>query len=204
MAENPANPTNPENPANPANPENPGNPGNPGGQGNQPVNNPAQPEKTFTQADVDAIVARRLAKAQKGMPDEAELAAYRAWKESQQTDQQRMEALTKERDDAKKDLLTANEKTEQYEREILLLKKGVDPEDVDYYIFKAGKMVSDTKTFEQAVDELIKARKKDDGNRRVDFGAPLGGGQNPQPSRAAQLYQQHYEALYGVQKGSSK
>lgn len=197
MAENPVNP---ENPTNPVNPENPG---NPGGQGNQPVNNPVQPEKTFTQADVDAIVARRLAKAQRGMPDEAELTAYRAWKESQQTEQQRLDAMTKERDTAKSDLDAALKKVTQYEQERYLLAKGIEPDDVDYYVFKANKMVSDTKTFEQAADELIKA-KKPQGNKPVEFGAPLNGGQAPQPSRAAQLYQQHYEALYGAQKGSNK
>lgn len=137
-----------------------------------------QPEKTFTQADVDTIVARRLAKVQKGMPDEAELTAFRAWKESQQTEQQRWEALTKERDDAKNDLTVALGKVEQYERERLLLSKGIPAEDVDYYAFKAGKLVSDTKTFEQAADEVINARKPQANNeaRRIDFGAPLNGG----------------------------
>jgi hypothetical protein len=137
-----------------------------------------QPEKTFTQADVDTIVARRLAKVQKGMPDEAELTAFRAWKESQQTEQQRWEALTKERDDAKNDLTAALGKVEQYERERLLLSKGIPAEDVDYYAFKAGKLVSDTKTFEQAADEVINARKPQANNEsvRIDFGAPLNGG----------------------------
>lgn len=148
---------------------------------NQTTQQPAevsQPEKTFTQAELDAIVARRLAKAQKGMPDEAELTAFRAWKDSQQTEQQRWEALTKERDSIKNELSAANARVEQYERERLLLSKGVPAEDVDYYAFKAGKLVSDTKTFEQAADEVINARKPkaDKDTVRVDFGAPLNGG----------------------------
>lgn len=153
---------------------------NPAGseQNQQPVNPAPAPEKTFTQADVDTIVARRLAKAQKGMPDEAELTAFRAWKESQQTEQQRWEALTKERDDARNDLTAALGKVEQYERERLLLAKGIPAEDVDYYAFKAGKLVSDTKTFEQAAEEVINARKPQANNEsvRIDFGAPLNGG----------------------------
>lgn len=202
MAEN--NPAStPENqPGNPANAgENPATTAQ-GTQGNQTGN---QPEKTFTQADVDAIVARRLAKAQRGMPDDAELTAFRAWKESQQTDQQRLDAMAKERDKANSDLAAALAKAEQLEHERYLLQKGVDPDDVDYYVFKAGKLVSDTKTFEQAVDELIKAKKPQANSRRqVDFGAPLNGGQASQPSRAAELYKRHYEALYGAQKGSNK
>lgn len=137
-----------------------------------------QSEKTFTQAEVDAIITRRLAKEKKGMPDEAELTAFRAWKDSQQTEQQRWEALTKERDDAKNDLTAALGKVEQYERERLLLSKGIPAEDVDYYAFKAGKLVSDTKTFEQAAEEVINARKPQANNEsvRIDFGAPLNGG----------------------------
>lgn len=38
---------------------------------------------------------------------------------------------------------------------------------------------------------------------RIDTGAPLTGSVQPaQPSRAAQLYQQHYTALYGAQEGA--
>ena len=146
---------------------------NPAPTDNQPVNPAPTPEKTFTQADVDTIVARRLAKAQKGMPDEAELTAFRAWKDSQQTEQQRMNTLTQERDTARTDLAAANAKVEQYERERLLLSKGIPVEDVDYYAFKAGKLVSDTKTFEQAVEEVIKSRTAQSNTVRVDFGAAL-------------------------------
>lgn len=140
---------------------------------NQQQPNPDQPEKTFTQADVDAIVARRLAKAQKGMPDEAELSAFRTWKEQQQTDQQRMSTLTQERDSARTDLAAAQARIQQFEREKILIAKGVPAEDVDYYAFKAGALVSETKTFEQAVDEVLKTRPA---QVKVDFGAPIGGG----------------------------
>ena len=130
------------------------------GQQNQGQNQETgqQPEKTFTQAELDTIVARRLAKAQKGMPDEAELTAFRAWKDSQQTEQQRRDALTAERDKALADLAAAQAKAERYERERFLLSKGVPASDVDYYAFKAGQLVSDSKTFEQAAEEVIKTR----------------------------------------------
>ena len=142
----------------------------------QAENHETQAEKTFTQADVDAIVAKRLAKATKGMPDEAELTAYRAWKNSQQTEQQRMNTLTQERDTARNDLAVASAKIQQYEREKILLAKGVPAEDVDYYAYKAGQLVNDTKTFEQAADEVISARKPQKETVRIDFGAPLQGG----------------------------
>ena len=40
-------------------------------------------EATFTQAEVDNIVAKRLARATKGMPTEEEMNAYKAWKANQ-------------------------------------------------------------------------------------------------------------------------
>lgn len=137
-----------------------------------------QQEKTFTQAEVDTIVARRLAKAQKGMPDEAELTAFRTWKDSQQTEQQRMNTLTTERDTARTELAAALAKVEQYEREKVLLAKGVSAEDVDYYAFKAAQLVSDTKTFEQAADEIIKARQPQS-KVVVNLGGSLQGGSAP-------------------------
>jgi len=143
-----------------------------------------QEEKTFTQAEVDSIVARRLAKAQKGMPDEAELAAFRTWKDSQQTEQQRMTALTTERDTAKTELAAALAKVQQYEREKVLLAKGVNAEDVDYYVFKAAQLVTDTKTFEQAADEIIKARQPQN-KVVVNLGGSLQGGAAPKTGNDA-------------------
>lgn len=141
-----------------------------------PAPQEAPAEKTFSQAEVDTIVARRLAKAQKGMPSEEELTAFRAWKDTQQTEAQRMEALTQERDTARSDLAEALARVEQYERERIMLAKGIPAEDVDYYVYKAGKLVGDTKTFEQAADEIIRARAPQQATTRVDFGAPLNGG----------------------------
>lgn len=129
---------------------------NPAGQ--EPTAGQEPQDKTFTQAELDAIVAKRLARATKGMPSDDELAAFRAWKDNQQTDQQRMNTLTQERDAAKTDLAAAQAKITQFERERLVMGKGVSAEDVDYIVFKAAQLVSDTKTFEQAADEVIKAR----------------------------------------------
>lgn len=147
----------------------------------EPINNPTPvvepdpaPEKTFTQAEVDALIGKRIAKAMKGMPDEAELTAFRAWKENQQTEQDRVNTLTNERDTARTQLTAAQAELEQYKREKLLLSKGVPSNDVDYYAFKIGKLVSDSKTFEQAAEDFFKENRT--GKVHVDLGAPLGGG----------------------------
>lgn len=135
-------------------------------------------EKTFTQAELDTIVAKRLAKAQKGMPSDEELTAFRAWKDSQQTERQRWDALKSERDTAKTELTAAQAKIEQYEREKLLLGKGVSADDVDYYAFKIGKLVTDSKSFEQAATEYF-ADHQPRGAVRVDLGGSLSGGGAP-------------------------
>ena len=102
-----------------------------------PAPEPA-PERTFTQAEVDSMVSRRLAKAMKGMPGEEELTAFRAWKEGQQSEQEKWDTLTRERDESRTALTAAQAELEQYRREKLLLGKGVNPDDVDYYAFKIG------------------------------------------------------------------
>lgn len=131
------------------------------------------PEKTFTQAEVDTLIGRRLAKAMKGMPDEAELTAFRAWKENQNSEQDRVNTLTSERDTARTQLTAAQAEIEQYKHEKLLLSKGVPANDVDYYAFKIGKMVTDSKTFEQAAEDFFKENTTS--KVHVDLGAPLGG-----------------------------
>lgn len=65
---------------------------------------------------------------------------------------------------------------EQFEREKLLLGKGVPAEDVDYYVFKIGKLVTDTVDFEKAAEVYLKDNPPA-GTVRVDLSAPLGGGQ---------------------------
>lgn len=147
----------------------------------EPINNPnpapnpeSAPEKTFTQAEVDTLIGKRLAKAMRGMPSEDELSAYRAWKENQQTEKEKLDNLTRERDEGKTALTAAQAELEQLKREKLLLNKGIPAEDVDYYAFKIGKLVSDSKTFEQAAEEFL----KDSGpsHVRIDMAAQLGGG----------------------------
>lgn len=139
-------------------------------------------EKTFTQADVDTMIQKRLERERKKYPGEEELTAFRAWKESQQSQQEKWDALTKERDDTRTALTAAQTELEQYRREKWLLGKGVGPEDVDYYAFKIGKLVTDSTDFETAAAQYLKDHapksqpEMPGGGIRVDFGGPLGGG----------------------------
>lgn len=129
-------------------------------------------EKTFTQADVDALIQKRLDRERKKYPSDDELSAYRSWKESQQTEQERWNALTKERDESRTALSAAQAELEQLKREKYVLSKGLTGDEAEFAAFKAAKMVDDKTTFEQAVDALTADRKK----TTFDWTAPVGGG----------------------------
>ena len=145
----------------------------------EPINNPTpapapepSPEKTFTQAEVDAMIGKRLAKAMKGMPSEEELTAYRIWQTGQADEKERWDKLTGERDTLSGKLTAAESERDQLKRELYVLKKGLTGEEAEFIDFKAGKMVDDKTTFEQAVDALTADRKK----TTFDWTAPVGGG----------------------------
>ena len=150
-------------------------------QNNTPVSEPEPaPEKTFTQAEMEAIIGKRIAKTMKGMPSEEELSAFRAWKDSQQTEKERWDNLSKERDETKAALAAAQTELTQYQREKFLLDKGVSAGEVDFYAFKIGKLVTEDLPFEKAAENYLKDQKERGPAMQVDFAAPVGGGERPQ------------------------
>lgn len=139
------------------------------------------PAKTFTQEEVDAMIGKRLAKAMKGMPSDDELTAYRTWKDSQQTEQERQAKREKEFADNKSALTAAQAEVQQLKREKYVLSKGLTGEEAEFIFFKAEKMVDDKTTFEQAVDKLTENRQK----VKFDWTAPAGGGSEKNNVNAA-------------------
>ena len=156
----------------------------------EPINNPnpnpapgpePSPAKTFTQEEVDAMIGKRLAKAMKGMPSDNELTAYRTWKDSQQTEQERQAKREKEFADNKSALTAAYAEVQQLKREKYVLSKGLTGEEAEFISFKAEKIMDDKTTFEQAVDKLTENRQK----VKFDWTAPAGGGEKPNATNAA-------------------
>ena len=139
------------------------------------------PAKTFTQEEVDAMIGKRLAKAMKGMPSDDELTAYRTWKDSQQTEQERQAKRDKEFADNKSALTAAQAEVQQLKREKYVLSKGLTGEEAEFISFKAERMVDDKTTFEQAVDKLTENRQK----VKFDWTAPAGGGSEKNNVNAA-------------------
>ena len=135
-----------------------------------------QPERTFTQAEVDTIVQNRLDRERKNLPSKDELTAFRNWRASQQTEEERVNGIIKERDGNAAALREANAKVEQFERERLLLSKGVPMEDVEYYAFKIGKLVTETQDFAKSVEVFFKDNAQQ--RARID----MTGGMNGKPA----------------------
>ncbi len=113
-------------------------------------NTPA--EKTFTQKELDDIVRQRLDRAKKDMPSKEELKAYREWKDSQKTAEQK----------AADDLAAANSAKETAEREkqaleikVACLSKGVLPEAAEDVIALAARLTDDDTPIEKAVDKVL-------------------------------------------------
>lgn len=124
-----------------------------------------QEEKTFTQAEVDAIINKRLAKERKNQPTAEELTAFRAWKQTQEP-----EDKTATQDD----LDSALAEAEMARRENYLLRKGVDPEDVDYYVYRISKSMDGDTDFEDAAKEFFKTHKARS-TVKFDTGARMNG-----------------------------
>lgn len=139
-------------------------------------NTATEQEKTFTQADVDALVQRRLERERKKYPSDDELSAFRSWKESQQTEQERWNNLTRERDESRSALSAAQAELEQLKREKYVMSKGLAGDEAEFIAFKASKMVDDKTTFEQAVDAITADRRK----TTFDWTAPVGEGSKKQ------------------------
>ncbi len=103
----------------------------------QPDTNTAlEAGKTFTQADVDRIIAERLQRERAKLPNDDELKAYREWKKSQQSEAEKAAEREKE-------LAELHSKKTDLERELAVLKAGVRAKDADYVIFKVSRMDGD-------------------------------------------------------------
>ena len=113
---------------------------------------PEQTAKTFTQAELDAIVKQRLERQAKGHPSKEEMEAFRKWQDSRKTaeqlSQEKISAAENGRADAEKKLAAAEAKCCAYS-------KGVTAEAVDDVIALAMAKVSDDMPIEKAIDAVI-------------------------------------------------
>lgn len=130
-------------------------------------------ERTFTQAEVNEMINKRLARERKNQPSDEEMAAFREYQKTHapKDDAAKLKDMTHERDTAQTELEIAR-------RENYLLRQGVDPEDVDYYAYKISKSMEEDEDFEDAAKKFLKDHKPRSGGSapRVELGGRLNGG----------------------------
>ena len=113
-----------------------------------------QEERTFTQAEVDELINKRMARVKKGLPSDEELNAYREWKAKQNPEPAKA---------TPDELETARMEAEMTRRENYLLRKGIDPDDVDYYVYRISKEMDGETDFEDAAEDYPKRVRKEIG-----------------------------------------
>lgn len=156
-------------------------------------------ETTFTQAQVDALIskekARAVAKATKGMPNSEQLEAFRNWQQSQQTEQEKWDALVKERDESKTTLASIQNEYEQLKKVMYVINRGFSAEQAEFIAFKASKMVNDDMTFQDAVEKIAPKEAAPAGGNtvKVDFGGQV----SPNASNKMSINEQINHLLRG-------
>lgn len=107
-------------------------------------------EKTFTQEELNKIVQERLDKEKKKMPSKEDLKAFKEWKESQKTAEQKQAEKDAEYKKTLEELNTLKQTN-------AVLEAGVNREDADYVLFKVSKMEGE---FEENLAKFLKNNSK--------------------------------------------
>lgn len=134
---------------------------------------PTTEEKKFSQAEVDDLISKRLARERKKYPTDEELADWRNWKETRQQGEEASAKAARELNDYKTKYDYAIRELEQARNEMYLLANGVPGEDVDYYAYKIGKLTNEETTFEQAAQKYLE--EKHIGGMKVSTGVQVTG-----------------------------
>lgn len=134
---------------------------------------PTEEEKKFSQAEVDDLISKRLARERKKYPTDEELADWRNWKETRQQGEEASAKAARELNDYKTKYDHAIRELEQARNEMYLLAKGVPGEDIDYYVYKISKLTNEETTFEQAAQKYLE--EKHIGGMKVSTGVQVTG-----------------------------
>lgn len=111
-----------------------------------------QAEKTFTQKELDDIVKQRLDRAKKDMPSKDELKAFREWKDSQKTAEEKAAEQLAEVAAARD---SAEREKSRLEIKVSCLAKGVPADAADDVIALAERFIDDDTTIEKAVEKVL-------------------------------------------------
>lgn len=125
---------------------------NPKGEKAVSTPEPEQAAKTFTQAELDAIVKQRLERQAKGQPSKEEMDAFRKWQDSQKTAEQLSQEKISAAENGKAE---AEKRAQAAEAKCLAFSKGVSNEAVEDVIALAMNKVDDNTPIDKAIDAVI-------------------------------------------------
>lgn len=108
--------------------------------------------KTFTQAELDAAIEKRLAREKKKQLSEDDIKAFQDWKKTQKPAD--ADPATSE---LQKKLDAATAKLEAAERKETVLNANVKPKMAAYVVFEVSKLVTEKTEFEDALETFLKA-----------------------------------------------
>ena len=147
-------------------------------------------EKKFSQAEVDDLISKRLARERKKYPTDEELADWRNWKETRQQGEEASAKAARELNDYKTKYDHAIRELEQARNEMISIRDQAEAEkkkledqreksirkakdDVDYYAYKISKLTNEETTFEQAAQKYLE--EKHIGGMKVSTGVQVTG-----------------------------
>lgn len=125
---------------------------NPKGEKAVSTPEPEQAAKTFTQAELDAIVKQRLERQAKGQPSKEEMDAFRKWQDSQKTAEQLSAEKISAAENGKAE---AERRAQAAEAKCLAFSKGVSNEAVEDVIALAMNKVDDNTPIDKAIEAVI-------------------------------------------------
>lgn len=124
---------------------------------------PDEEEKTLTQSEMNAIATKEKKQGKKAMLKELgfknesdakkEIEAFRQWKESQMTDEEKAQRDAKEKDAAQQALLDRALKAEQ---KLAALSAGIRPDSIDDAIAIANLKVTEEKDLDEVLGDMKK------------------------------------------------
>ena len=151
-------------------------------------------EKTFTQADVDKLIKDRLAREKKGQPSKEELKAFKEWKESQKTNEEKnAEKITA----AETKVKEAEAKATALEAKVSALSKGVKADSVDDVVTLAKSMIDDDTPIDKAIDKVLKKYPSFKGEQQQSKGFKVGSGGGEGNSKNTD---DELKAIFGIKK----
>lgn len=112
-----------------------------------------EPEKTFTQAELNVIIQDRLAAERKKMPSKDELQAFKAW----QAEQKKDEPVNEEAEAARRELAATRAELTRLQNRDTVIKSGVQPSYADFVAYETAKLIDDETDFEAALQTYLDA-----------------------------------------------